>query len=223
VDWWSREYFGDAIAADVARAYRGYYQALPSWDQIAIGANAVVQTLTALEAKLSGTGSAGPLAPSPALQTSAGRSPAGPAPQSPEGPPPTTPPVVDRALLGQRAAAYDRLLKDMGVTTAKLAGERRQFFSEHVMFPLLVDARQTTAALSLQKALAATDPSETRLQSILAWWELRALEADIHDAERAPFEDWYRQTWIRDKNSPYNVHRSYQRTLSFLIEHYLRP
>ena len=208
VDWWSREYFGDAMAADVARAYRGYYEALPSWDQIAVGANAVVQTLSALDAKLSG---GVPSAPAPAPRV------------SPEGPPPTTPPVVNLALLQQRAATYGRLLKDMGDTAAKLSGERRQFFSEHVMFPLLVDARQTTAALSLQKALAATDPSDTRLQSILAWWELRALEADIHDAERAPFEDWYRQTWIRDVNSPYNVHRSYQRTLSFLIEHYLKP
>jgi hypothetical protein len=208
VDWWSREYFGDAVAADVARAYRDYYQLLPSWDQIAVGANAVVQTLAALDARLSG----GTRSAQPASSR-----------VSAEGPQPTTPPVVDPALLQLRAAAYGRLLTDMGDTAAKLTGERRQFFSEHVMFPLLVDARQTTAALSLQKALAATDPSDTRLQSILAWWELRALEADIHDAERAPFEDWYRQTWIRDKDSPYNVHRSYQRTLSFLIEHYLKP
>jgi hypothetical protein len=192
VDWWSREYFGDAIAADVARAYRDYYELLPSWDQIAVGANAVVQSLGALEAKLSNRTL--------------------PQPQS-----------DIRASLTGRRAAYGRVLQSMGETAAKLTGERRQFFSEHVMFPLLVDARQTAAALNLQNALAAADPSETRLQSILAWWELRALEGDIRDAERAPFEDWYRQTWIRDENSPYNVHRSYQRTLSFLIEHYLRP
>ena len=81
VDWWSREYFGDKAAVDAARAYRGYYQVLPSWDQIAVGGN----------------------------------------------------------------------------------------------------------------------------------------------AERPPFEKWYRRSWIRDDNSPYNVHRSYQRTLAFLIAHYLTP
>ena len=36
--WWSREYFGDTAAGDAAQSYRGYYQRLPSWDQISVGA-----------------------------------------------------------------------------------------------------------------------------------------------------------------------------------------
>jgi hypothetical protein len=202
VDWWSREYFGESAAADVAASYRGYYQALSSWEQIAVGGNAVLQTLGELEAKLSGK-------PVPAAA-------AAPPPASAQ----TSPEPV---ALEQRKAAYDRLLRSVSDTVGKLTGERRQFLFEHVMFPLQVDALQTAAAVKLRQALADTDPAETRRLSILAWWDLRALEGEIRAAERAPFEDWYRRTWIRDDNSPYNLHRSYQKTLAFLIEHYLTP
>jgi hypothetical protein len=196
VDWWSREYFGDTVAGDVAKSYRGYYQALPSWEQIAIGGNAVVQALTALEAKLS---PAGPPAAAP--------SPAGPA--LPE--------------LEQRSAAYSALLETVYATAKTLTGDRLQFFFEHVTLPLLIDARQTSAAMKLRIALAASDPTVTRRWCLQAFDDLKMLEDDIRRAERAPFENWYRKSWIRDDNSPYNVHRSYQRTLSFLIAHYLNP
>jgi hypothetical protein len=192
VDWWSREYFGDNAAADVARSYRGYYQVLPSWDQIAIGGNAVVQALTALEAKLSNK----PL-------------------------PPAAPDAL--SSLEQRSAAYRALIDTVDATAGKLAGDRLQFFFEHVTFPLLIDARQTAAATKLRAALTETDPTAARRWSLQAFDDLQALEDDIRRAERAPFENWYRKSWIRDDNSPYNVHRAYQRTLSFLIEHYLRP
>jgi hypothetical protein len=38
-----------------------------------------------------------------------------------------------------------------------LNGERLQLFFEHVTFPLLVDARQTAAAVKLWKAVAESD------------------------------------------------------------------
>ena len=192
VDWWSREYFGETAATDVAKSYRGYYQALPSWDQIAIGGNAVVQALAALEAKLSGK----------------------PAPVSAPDP---------LSSLEQRKTAYDALLQTVSNGAGTLTGDRLQFFYEHVTFPLLVDARQTAAAIKLWKAVAETDPAATRRWCLQAFDDLKVLEEDIRRAERAPFENWYRKTWIRDDNSPYNVHRSYQRTLSFLIAHYLTP
>ena len=197
VDWWSREYFGDTAATDVVKSYRGYYQALPSWDQIAIGGNAVVQALTALEAKLSKP--AGP--PS-----------AGPAPQTPD----------PLSALEQRKAAYDALLRDVNATAGTLTGDRLQFFFEHVTFPLLVDARQTAAAIKLWKAVAEADPASTRLWCLQAFDDLKLLEDDIRRAERAPFENWYRKTWIRDDNSPYNVHRSYSRTLELLVKNFLK-
>jgi hypothetical protein len=195
VDWWSREYFGESSAADVAKSYRGYYRMLSSWDQIAVGGNAVVQALTGLEAKLStGTGGA-----------------------------PAAPPPTNASTLPERVAAYDDLFHTVDAAAGKLTGERAQFFFEHVTFPLLIDSRQTAAAVKLRSALAETDPASTRRWILQAFEDLKALEDDIRRAERAPFENWYRKTWIRDDNSPYNVHRSYQRTLSFLVEHYLKP
>jgi hypothetical protein len=53
--------------------------------------------------------------------------------------------------------------------------------------------------------------------------DLKALEDDIRRAERAPFEQWYRKSWIRNDDSPYNLHRSYDKTRTFLIDNYLRP
>ena len=135
--------------------------------------------------------------------------------------PPATPDAL--SSLEQRSAAYSALIDTVGATAGKLAGDRLQFFFEHVTFPLLIDARQTAAAIKLRKALAETDPAAARRWSLQAFDDLKALEDDIRRAERAPFENWYRKSWIRDDNSPYNVHRSYQRTLSFLIDHYLKP
>ena len=100
--------------------------------------------------------------------------------------------------------------------------DRQQYFFEHVMFPLLLDWRQTSAAIKLNQALTAGDPNETRRWSLLAFDDLKNLEEDIRRAERPPFERWYRKTWVRNDDSPYNVHRSYERTLAFLVAHYLR-
>jgi len=53
--------------------------------------------------------------------------------------------------------------------------------------------------------------------------DLKTLEVEIKRAERPPFELWYRKTWIRNDDSPYNLHRSYERTQAFLTENYLKP
>ena len=97
------------------------------------------------------------------------------------------------------------------------------YFFEHVVFPLLLDWRQTTAAILLNKAVVETSPDATRQLCLTAFNELKALEEEIGRAERPPFERWYRKTWVRNDDSPYNVHRSYERLLSFLIAHYLDP
>ena len=94
-----------------------------------------------------------------------------------------------------------------------MSADRRQFFFEHVQFPLLVDWRQTTAAFKLWQAAAESDPAARRRLCLLALDDLQKLEDEIGRAERPPFENWYRPTWIRNNDSPYNVHRSYQRTL----------
>jgi hypothetical protein len=63
----------------------------------------------------------------------------------------------------------------------------------------------------------------TRQLCLTAFNELKKLEEEIGRAERPPFERWYRTTWVRNEDSPYNGHRSYGRLLSFLIAHYLDP
>jgi len=192
VDWWSREYFGDAAARDAARAYRGYYDVLSSWDQISVGANAVLEAMNALDAKV--------------------RHEADPAVAA-----------ADVAALERRGAAYQTLLQTVAAAAAKMTSDRQQYFFEHVAFPLLVDFRQTTAAVKLRKALAEPNADAARKWCLLAFADLKTLEGEIRHAERPPFERWYRKTWIRNDDSPYNVHRSYERVLSFLIAHYLEP
>jgi hypothetical protein len=192
VQWWSKEYFGSQAAEDVAQAYRGYYQRLASWDQIAIGANAVADALTRLGSKAAGQASAAPDAN-----------------------------VV--TALEQRSAAYDALMRTVDTASGTLGAEQRQYFYEHVAFPLLVDDRQTKAAIKLYRALGESDTVAAKRWALLALGDLTQLEDDIRRAERPPFENWYRKTWIRNDDSPYNVHRSYQRTLAFLVANYLKP
>ncbi len=192
VDWWSREYFGDAAASDVARAYRRYYDVLPSWDQIAVGADAVLQAVTALDAKMQKKSD-----PSAA--------------------------PADVAALERRSAAYQTLLQTVSAASAKMTPDRQQFFYEHVTLPLLIDLRQTTAAVKLNKALGEASPDAARTWCLQAFDDLKTLENEIRRAERPPFERWYRKTWIRNDDSPYNLHRSYERTLAFLVAHYLTP
>ena len=94
--------------------------------------------------------------------------------------------------------------------------DRKQYFYEHVTFPLLVDSRQTAAAIKLIQAGTAPDDAAVKKLCQSALDDLTALEAEIKRAERPPFEGWYRKTWIRSDDSPYNIHRSYERLRAFL-------
>jgi hypothetical protein len=54
-----------------------------------------------------------------------------------------------------------RVVKDISAASAKMAADRRQY--EHITFPLLVDWRETTAAIKLRQgsAAAALDDLQT--------------------------------------------------------------
>jgi hypothetical protein len=137
---------------------------------------------------------------------------------------PTT--LIDPAaltMLQQRDAAYRATLQTAAAATARMTPDRQQYFYENVTFPLLIDWRQTTAAIQLFQAAASSDASLTRKLSFSAFDDLKTLEDEIRRAERPPFEKWYRKTWIRDDESPYNLHRSYDHVQAFLIENYLKP
>jgi hypothetical protein len=115
------------------------------------------------------------------------------------------------------------LLRTVDTARGKLGPEQRPYFYEHVAFPLLLDDRQTKAAIKLYRALDEADTAAAKRWVLLAFGDLTELEDDIRRAERPPFENWYRKTWIRNDDSPYNVHRSYQRTLAFLVANHLKP
>ena len=77
--------------------------------------------------------------------------------------------------------------------------------------------------MKLLQAARSNDASTVRQLAFSALDDLKLLEAEIQRAERPPFEHWYRKTWIRNDDSPYNLHRSYELTQNFLIENYLKP
>jgi hypothetical protein len=127
------------------------------------------------------------------------------------------------ASLRQRDTAYQAVLKTAGEASAHMTTDRQQYFFEHVTFPLLVDWRQTTAAIKLTEAAGEPDQATVRKLCLEAFEDLKKLEAEIRRTERPPFENWYRKTWIRSDESPYNIHRSYEHLLAFLVENYLKP
>jgi hypothetical protein len=134
-------------------------------------------------------------------------------------------PIGPEALssLEQRDASYQPILRAAEDTAAGMSSDRQQYFYEHVIFPLLVDWRQTSAATKLIRALSESDPGAVRKLCFAAFDDLKMLEDEIRRAERPPFENWYRKTWIRSEDSPYNVHRSYEHMLAFMIRNYLKP
>ncbi len=123
----------------------------------------------------------------------------------------------------ERDVAYKDALKNIAAAAGRMTPARQQYFFEHVAFPLLIDSRQTSAAIQLTKALDESNADAVRKLCFSAFDDLKALEDDIQRAERPPFENWYRKTWIRSDDSPYNVHRSYERVRAFLIQNYLKP
>lgn len=86
---------------------------------------------------------------------------------------------------------------------------KQQYFFEQIELPLLIDYRPVQAALLQLEALNETDKKNAHLKVKAAMDVLITFEKEIKMAERPPFIDWYRPTWIRKKMSPYNIHRSY--------------
>jgi hypothetical protein len=125
--------------------------------------------------------------------------------------------------LEERISTYQDAMQTLDAASSRMSAEQKQYFYENVTFPLLVDWRQSTAAVKLIQAARSSDASTVRQLAFSSLDDLKLLEAEIQRAERPPFEHWYRKTWIRNDDSPYNLHRSYERTQNFLIENYLKP
>ncbi|MCA1606346.1 MAG: glycosyl hydrolase 115 family protein, partial [Acidobacteria bacterium] len=120
------------------------------------------------------------------------------------------------AALKQRDASYRAAMQTIIRAQSQMNNQQRQYFFEHVMLGLLIDWRPTQAAIKLIEALDTPDLIKSWKLCEEARKPLEDLEVEILRAERPPFENWYRKTWIRRETKPSNVHRSYEQLRVFL-------
>ena len=122
-------------------------------------------------------------------------------------------------LLRTWAPQLDSALALEAQAEGQMAPEQAQYFHENVGLGLLLDARQTEAALKLADALQAADT--TRMWQLA--WQARAplddLENQLLWAEHPPFDRWYHETWIRSTFSANNPHRPYVQLRALLTSH----
>ncbi|TZF84815.1 hypothetical protein FW774_07500 [Pedobacter sp. BS3] len=128
----------------------------------------------------------------------------------------TRPEPENIAMLKTREAKYRKTFELIDSIYRKLNLQQKQFFFEHVAFGLLVDYRPTQAAQVLIQALLAPDKKSTWDFIMAAMPPLEQLETEILRAERPPFEQWYRETWIKSSGSPFNLHRPYNQLRRFI-------
>jgi len=199
ISWFSHEYFG--AGADAAAAtYGRYFALLDRPDRLWTASNALQTLVGRLHDRVLGR------APSATAPT------ADPRLAMFRGMP------LDSALplLRARAPQLDSALVLEARAEAQMTADQAQYLHENVGLGLLIDARQTAAALKLADAMQAPD---TTLMWQLAW-QARAplddLEAQLLWAEHPPFDRWYRESWIRSAFSANNPHRPYVELRAFL-------
>ena len=199
ISWFSHEYFG-AGADAAAGVYDRYFSLMDRPDRLWTAANARQTLIGRLHDRVLGRTSNPAPDPRPAMF---------------RGMP------LDSALplLATRAPLLDSALAAEGRAEAQMTPDQAQYFHENVGLGLLLDARQTQAALSLSAALQA--PDTTRMWQLA--WQARAplddLESQLLWAEHPPFDRWYHETWIRSTFSANNPHRSYVLLRAFLASH----
>lgn len=120
------------------------------------------------------------------------------------------------ALLRSRSPQLGEALAAEARAEGPMSAAQQQFFSREVALGLLVDARQTEAALKLEEALRAPDAAELWRLAREARAPLEQLEAAFLWGEYPPFDLWYHETWIRSQFSRNNPHRSYMLLRAFL-------
>jgi hypothetical protein len=199
ISWFSHEYFG--AGADAAAAtYGRYFSLLDRPDRLWTGSNALQTLIGQLHDRVLGRTSSPAADPRPAMF---------------RGMP------LDSALplLRTRAPQLDSALVMEARAEALMTPDQAQYLHENVALGLLIDARQTAAALKLADALQA--PDTTRMWQ-LAWQAkapLENLEDEMLWAEHPPFDRWYHESWIRSMFSANNPHRPYVELRAFLASH----
>ncbi len=200
ISWFSHEYFG-AGAAAAAATYDRYFTLLDRPDRLWTASNALQTLVARLHDRVLGRPSSAPPADARLAMF--------------RGMP------LDSALplLRTRAPELDSALAMEARAETQMTPDQAQYLHENVALGLLIDDRQTHAALSLADALEA--PDTTRMWQ-LAWQAkapLENLEDELLWAEHPPFDRWYHETWIRSAFSPNNPHRPYVELRAFLASH----
>ena len=200
ISWFSHEYFG-AGADAAATTYGQYFSLLDRPDRLWTASNALQMLITRLHNRVLGR----PM------------------------PPDTTPPQfrffrgmpLDSAipLLRERLPQLESALTQEASAEAQMTPDQAQYFHENVALGLLIDARQTAAALKLADALAAPDTTQMWQLAWHARAPLENLEDQLLWAEHPPFDRWYHETWIRSAFSANNPHRPYDELRAFLASH----
>lgn len=118
--------------------------------------------------------------------------------------------------LKKRDREYQETMDIAEKAKQKMNHQQQQYFFENALLGLLIDWRPTQAALKLNEALSEPDHQKAWALVEDARKPLEQLKLEISRAERPPFKKWYRETWIRQEFSPYNVHRPYEQVRAFL-------
>lgn len=116
----------------------------------------------------------------------------------------------------KRHASYQEVFALANNVSEKLNRQQSEFLFEQVCLGLLFDARPVEAALMLAEAIKEADADTMWGRINAAYAVMAKLENEISRAERPPFENWYRPTWIKRQESPYNVHRPYDQLRAFI-------
>lgn len=188
VSWWAREYFGADAAKAVFSSYRTYFDILNAHNQIWEGTKQFDRALNKLEFRLKGDHH---------IQFD----------------------EEDQIVLNQleqRLTKYHNALNLCAKAEVKLNPQQKQFFFENVTLGLYMDYYPTRAAKLLLLALKKYPDEPALAAANEALVVLEELEEKLSASERPPFENWYRNTWIRRTDSWTNPHYAYIKLKSYL-------
>jgi hypothetical protein len=201
ISWFSHEYFGNGADA-AAASYAQYFSLLDEPDRLWTASNALQMLITRLHNRVLGKPTPPDSAQAPGFRFFRGI-------------------PLDSAipLLRGRLPRLEGALAQEAQAESQMTPDQAQYFHENVVLGLLIDARQTEAALKLADALAAPDTSQMWRLAWQAKAPLENLEDELRWAEHPPFDRWYHETWIRSTFSTNNPHRSYEELRAFLTSH----
>ncbi|MFK7863815.1 MAG: glycosyl hydrolase 115 family protein [Pseudohongiellaceae bacterium] len=186
--WWSKEYFGEPAAMATNQTYESYFDIIHSHDQLMEGAKNLDRALNKLQFRLAGDHHIHY----------------------------TEEDTDNLAVLSARLESYDTAFESYQQANGNMNDQQQRFFFENVKLGLLMDYRPTKAASYLNEALRKYPDEEALRYVSMALDELEILESELRKAERPPFENWYRDTWIRRSDSRTNPHYSYYRVKEYL-------